>query len=75
MTTVLVADDQPLMRTALRTCLEAEQDISVVGEVGDGASAVRLAERLRPDVVVMDIRMPILDGIEATRRLVSSGGT
>ena len=73
-TSVLVADDQPLMRAALRSCLEAEHDITVVGEVGDGAGALRLAERLRPDVVVMDVRMPILDGIEATRRLVASGG-
>ena len=72
-TTVLVADDQPLMRTALRSCLEAEPDLTVLGEAGDGAAAVRLAQRLAPDVVVMDIRMPIVDGIEATRRLVALG--
>ena len=71
MITVLVADDQPLMRSALRTCLEHEPDITVVGEAGDGAECVRLAARLRPDVVVMDVRMPILDGIEATRRLTT----
>jgi DNA-binding NarL/FixJ family response regulator len=69
--TVLIADDQPLMRGALRTCLEAEPDIAVVGEAGDGAEAVRMAQRLRPSVVVVDLRMPIMDGIEATRRIVA----
>jgi len=69
--TVLVADDQPLMRAALRTCLETEPDMTVVGEAADGAQAVRMAERLRPDVVVMDVRMPIMDGIAATRLLTS----
>jgi len=68
---VVLADDQQLMRMALRTSLEAEDDIRVVAEAGDGAEAVRLAERLRPDVVVMDIRMPILDGIVATQRIVA----
>jgi DNA-binding NarL/FixJ family response regulator len=66
---VLVADDQSLMRSALRTCLDNEADITVVGEASDGAECVRQAVRLRPDVVVMDVRMPIMDGIEATRRL------
>ena len=71
---VLIADDQPLMRAALRTCLGAEPDITVVGEASDGAAAVRLTEQLRPAVVVMDVRMPILDGIEATRRVVGLPG-
>jgi DNA-binding NarL/FixJ family response regulator len=68
---VLIADDQPLMRAALRMYLEAENDFEVVGEAGDGEQAVALAEQLRPDVVVMDIRMPKLDGVEATRRLTT----
>ena len=72
--TVLIADDQPLMRTALRTCLEGEPDLTVIGEAGDGAETVRLAQRLRPSVVVMDLHMPIMNGIEATRRVVASGG-
>jgi DNA-binding NarL/FixJ family response regulator len=72
--TVLLVDDQPLMRMALRTSLEAESGITVVGEAGHGAEAVRLAERLRPSVVVMDIRIPVLDGIAATRRIVALAG-
>ena len=71
---VLIADDQPLMRAALRTCLEAEPDLTVVGEAANGVDAVRLAQRLRPDVIVMDVRMPIMDGIEATRQVVALPG-
>jgi DNA-binding NarL/FixJ family response regulator len=69
--TVLIADDQPLMRSALRMCLAAEPDVEVVGEASDGRDAVAKAERLRPDVVIMDIRMPVLDGVSATRLLAS----
>ena len=71
---VLIADDQPLMRAALRMSLEAESDMTVVGEAVDGADAVAQAEQLQPDVVVMDIRMPNIDGVEATRRLTTSNG-
>jgi len=70
---VIVADDQPLMRAALRACLNAEADMTVVGEAGEGETAVRLAERLRPDVVVMDVRMPVMSGLEATRQIVALG--
>ena len=70
MTNVLIADDQALVRVGLRKILEAEPETTVVGEAGDGEDAVTEARRLRPDVVLMDIRMPVLDGIEATRRIV-----
>ena len=70
---VLVADDQMLIRTGLVTIIDAQPDLEVVGECGDGRAAVELAGRLRPDVVVMDVRMPVLDGIEATRRLAGAG--
>jgi DNA-binding NarL/FixJ family response regulator len=68
---VLIADDQPLMRAALRTCVLAEPDLELAGEARTGLEAVDLAERLRPTVTVMDIRMPDLDGVSAIRRLVA----
>jgi DNA-binding NarL/FixJ family response regulator len=71
MTTVLIADDQALVRVGLRKILESEPETTVVGEAGDGEDAVAAARRLAPDVVLMDIRMPVLDGIEATRRIVA----
>ena len=67
---VLLADDQRLVRGGFRMILRAEEDIDVVGEASDGTEAVTLARDLRPDVVLMDVRMPKLDGIEATRRIV-----
>ena len=70
MTSILIADDQALVRVGLRKILETEPETTVVGEAGDGQDAVTQAHRLRPDVVLMDIRMPVLDGIEATRRIV-----
>jgi len=70
---VLVCDDQALIRTGFTTIIDAQPDLEVVGECGDGRTAVDLARRLKPDVVVMDVRMPVLDGIEATRELAGAG--
>jgi DNA-binding NarL/FixJ family response regulator len=72
MTKVLIADDQALVRVGLRKILESDRETTVVGEAGDGEDAVAEARRLQPDVVLMDIRMPVLDGIEATRRIIGA---
>ena len=71
---VLIADDQALVRAGFRMILDAEEDIDVVGDASDGVEAVEQTKRLDPDVVLMDIRMPELDGIEATRRVIANGG-
>ena len=71
---ILIADDQALVRTGFRMILDAEPDLEVVGEAANGREAVHMALERRPDIVLMDIRMPELDGIEATRRLAAAGG-
>ena len=68
---VCLVDDQRLMRDGLRTLLELEEDIQVIGEAEDGAAGLRLYEALNPDVVLMDVRMPVLDGVEATRQMLA----
>ncbi|MFH9723290.1 response regulator [Streptomyces sp. NPDC017254] len=73
MTTVLIADDQPMQRFGFRMLLESQDDMTVVGEASNGTEAIRLVDRHHPDVVLMDIRMPGLDGIEATRRIIATG--
>ena len=70
---VLVVDDEALLRTAFSSLINAEDDLEVVGAAADGRQAVGLAANLAPDVVVMDVRMPVMDGIEATRRITASG--
>jgi DNA-binding NarL/FixJ family response regulator len=72
---VLIADDQALVRAGFRMILDGEEEVEVLAEAADGLQAVELAGRLRPDVVLMDIRMPRLDGIEATRRILAGPGT
>ncbi|MFJ7418271.1 response regulator [Streptomyces uncialis] len=71
---VVLADDERMVRTALRVILEAEPDLTVVGEAADGAEAVTVVRELRPDVVLMDVRMPGIDGIRATERIVGAPG-
>ena len=73
MTRVLLVDDQELLREGLRMMVDAQPDLEVVGQAADGAEAVTKATELRPDVVVMDIRMPVLDGVEATRQICQTG--
>ena len=70
---VLIADDQELMRMGFRMVIDSQPDLSVVGEAGDGAEAVAAVARLQPTVALMDVRMPVMDGVEATRRIVDSG--
>jgi len=72
---IVIADDQPLARAGLRAMLDHAQDVRVVGEAGDGRTAVALARAERPDVVLMDVRMPVMDGIEATRQITAGPGT
>lgn len=66
---IVIVDDQPLIRSALRALVDSAPDVAVVGEAGDGRSAVELCRRVRPDVVLMDVRMPVMDGLDATQQL------
>jgi DNA-binding NarL/FixJ family response regulator len=72
MTTVLLVDDHPVVREGLRGMIEAEPDLTVVGEAGSGAEAIAIAESLRPDVILMDLRMPDVDGVTATERILAA---
>ena len=72
-TRVLLVDDQPLLRMGFRLILEGEDDVEIAGEASNGAEALELVRKLAPDVVLMDVRMPVLDGIEATRQITAAG--
>jgi DNA-binding NarL/FixJ family response regulator len=72
---ILIADDQTLVRSGLRLVLEGRDSIEVVGEAANGEEAIRAVRRLQPDIVLMDVRMPLMDGIEATRRILQDGAT
>jgi DNA-binding NarL/FixJ family response regulator len=72
---IVIADDQALVRSGFRLILDAREDFDVVGEAEDGEQAVALVEKLEPDVILLDIRMPVLDGVEAARRIVESGSS
>jgi DNA-binding NarL/FixJ family response regulator len=74
-TSILLVDDQPMLRMGYRMVLDAQSDLSVIGEAGNGLEAIELTARLEPDVVLMDVRMPALDGVQATERIVASGSS